>query len=221
MSNDPFGDVSTPSVSFKDMPIGTSYTLEVLEAPSLVQSRNYESGQPDFWPDGNPKMSVVTKVINKATGETLSLWAPKPSAMYAALGAAQKAAGGDPIAKGGTITVTFTGEKPSDNPRLNAQKLYSASYTPPPPVDAFAAADPWQAAAPAAQQVAQAQAPMVAPQTPVQQAAAQQPVAQAAPAAVPGQPTPEQIAAVRAAGQDPATIWPHLAAAGQAAQPPF
>jgi len=206
---DPFASESTPAVSFKGAPVGTSFTLVVLEAPTVVQSRDFETGKPASWPDGNPKMSVVTKVVNQATGETLSLWAAKPSAMFAALAEATKATG-KPLEVGGTLVVTYTGDKPNDNPRLNAQKLYSATYTPPAPADAFAAADPW-GAAPAAQPAA-----VAAP--PVQQVA---PVAQAAPAAAPGQPTAEQIAALRSAGIDPATVYPQLATAGQAAEPPF
>lgn len=211
---DPFASESTPSVSFKGAPVGASFTLVVVEAPSVVQSRDFETGKPASWPDGNPKMSVVTKVVNQATGETLSLWAAKPSSMFAALAEATKATG-RPLEVGGTIVVTYTGDKPNDNPRLNAQKLYSATYTPPAPTDAFAAADAWgnPVAAPAAQP-AQVAAP------PVQQAApVAQPVAQ--PAAAPGQPTPEQIAALRSAGIDPATVYPQLATAGQSTEPQF
>lgn len=172
---DPFaGGESRPSVSFKDTPVGTSYTLKVVEAPQMVQARDYESGQPAFWPDGNPKMTVVTTVIDTATGEEKSLWAAKPSALFRAMSDAQKTAGAQ-ITPGGTLVVTFSSEKPNEkNPRLNPQKLYAVTYT---PGDAFSEAAP-------------AQAP--------QQAA---PVAEPAPQA-PAAPqwTPEQIAAAQAAG---------------------
>jgi hypothetical protein len=175
---DPFaGADSKPSVSFKDKPIGTSYTGTVTKAPELVQARDYESGQPAFWPDGNPKQTVVTTLdIN---GEELNLWAAKPSALFRAIADAQKAAGTQ-IAVGGTLTVTFTGEKPNDkNPRLNPQKLYTVTYQPP---NAFGDT----ATAPAAATQA---APTAQP-------------APAAPAATQGVPqyTPEQIAAAKAAG---------------------
>lgn len=175
---DPFaGGESRPSVSFKDTPVGTSYTLKVVEAPQMVQARDYESGQPAFWGDGNPKMTVVTTVVDTATGEEKSLWAAKPSALFRALGDAQKSTG-QQIAPGGTLVVTFSGEKPNEkNPRLNPQKLYTVTYT---PGNAFGD-DAQAASAPAAQ--------------PVQQAAPQQPAAPAAP-----QWTPEQIAAAQAAG---------------------
>lgn len=179
--NDPFaGGESLPSVTFKDMPVGTSYKLKVDKAPELVQARDYESQQPAFWPDGNPKQTVVTKVIDLGTGEEKNLWAAKPSALFRAIGDAQKAAGG-PIKGGDTLTVTFSGEKPNEkNPRLNAQKLYTVAIE---PGNAFAeqpAASPVAQAAPAP--VAPAPTPVAAAPAPTQQY------------------TPEQIAAAKAAG---------------------
>ncbi len=152
-TTDPFaGTESIPSISFKDAPIGTSYTGTVTEAPALVQARDYESGQPAFWSDGNAKMTVVTKIAID-TGEERALWAAKPSALYRAIAEAQKAAGAQ-IAVGGTIKVTFTAEKPNEkNPRLNPQKLYSVDYTPPVGGGAFEQAPspaPARASSPAA-----------------------------------------------------------------------
>lgn len=159
---DPFaGAESKPSVSFKDKPIGTTYTGVVTKAPELVQARDYESGQPAFWSDGNPKMTVVTTL--EINGEELNLWAAKPSALFRAIADAQKAAGAQ-VQVGGTLTVTFSGEKPNEkNPRLNPQKLYTVTYQPP---NAFGEAAPQAAPAPAA-------APVAVPQyTPEQIAAA-------------------------------------------------
>ena len=200
------GGVTVPSISFKDAPIGASITGKVTEAPVMVQSRDFDTGQPAFFPDNNPKMSVVTKIV-LATGEERGLWAAKPSAMFAAIAEAQKAAGAL-IAVGGTLTITFTGEKPNaTNPRLNAQKLYAVTYVPP---NAFEAQQ-----APAAGGVGQWGAQSATPPPPVwaapaaaapaqawQQPAAAQPLAAVpnpTPAAAP-QWTPEQIAAAKAAG---------------------
>lgn len=160
---DPFaGADSKPSISFKDKPVGTSYTGTVTKAPELVQARDYESGQPAFWPDGNPKQTVVTTL--EVNGEELNLWAAKPSALFRAIADAQKAAGAQ-IAIGGTITVTFTGEKPNEkNPRLNPQKLYTVQYVAP---NAFGETQPTQQAAQPAPS-----APAVPSYTPEQIAAA-------------------------------------------------
>lgn len=186
--NDPFASTGAPSVSFKDLPVGTSYTGTVLELPQLVQARDFESGNPATWPDGNPKMTVVTKL--SVNGEEMSLWAPKPSAMFAAISDAQKAAGAA-IAIGGTLTVTYVGDKPNaTNPRLNAAKQYSAVYQPP---NAFGT-DSQEVPNDAQQNVAQTLGA-----TPVTQQSAATPA---------NGPTPEAIAALKAAGVDPATVYP-------------
>lgn len=134
---DPFaGGESAPSLSFKDAPIGTSYTGVVTEVPKLVQSRDFETGNPATWPDGNPKMSAVVNLT--VNGEPRSLWAAKPSAMFAAVQKAQQDAG-QRIMPGGTLTVTYVGDKPNDNPRLNSAKQYRVTYK---PGDAFAEQQP-------------------------------------------------------------------------------
>ncbi len=178
---DMFGTTeSVPSVSFADAPIGASVTGKVTEAPVLLQSRNYKTHEPDFWPDGNPKMSVVTKLVT-TNGEERGLWAAKPSAMFAAIAEAQKTAGAL-IAVGGTLTITYTGTKPAAGANLSPQKLYTVSYTPP---DAFEAQQPAQ----------QASGGWSTPQ-------AEPPPAWSQPASAPAAPqwTPEQVAAAKAAG---------------------
>jgi len=132
---DPFeGGSKTAAVSFKDSRPGDSVTLIITKLPELVQSRDFETGQPAVWDDGNPKMSaVVTGTIN---GEEKAVWASKPSAMFAAVAEAQRVAGAK-LAPGGTLTITYSGDKPNEkNPRLNAAKQYTATYSPP---DAFSA----------------------------------------------------------------------------------
>ncbi len=199
-TEDPFaGSSSTPSLSFKDMPVGTSYTGQVLEVPKLTQARDYETGNPAFWDDGNPKMTVVTKL--SVGGEERSLWAPKPSAMFAAIQAAQNAAGVQ-ISVGGTLSVTYTGDKPNEkNPRLSAAKQYAVTYTPP---NAFAQTEQGQVNTQTGEvqpgQVVQHVA-QITPQGGQASNAATAPIA-------PAGPTPEQVAAVRAAGLDPAAVFP-------------
>lgn len=145
------GGESRPALSFKDKPIGTVYRGRIIEAPKSVQSRDFETGDPATWPDGNPKMSVVIGL--DVDGEEVSLWAAKPSAMLSALRDAQQKAGAR-LAVGGTLAVKFTGETPNKkNPRLNPQKLYAAQYTAP---DALGG-DPFDLTAPATLAAAPAQ----------------------------------------------------------------
>lgn len=136
MTDDPF-DVpeKRPSVSWKEKKVGAVVTGKVIEAPKLVQARDFESGELATWPDGNPKMTVVVGL--DVAGEELSLWAPKPSAMFRAISDAQKTAG-QRIAEGGTLSVKFTEEKSNpDKPKLNPQKLFAVKYEPPAAGDPF------------------------------------------------------------------------------------
>lgn len=199
MTQQPTADPFAPSpdkrtsVSFKDRPVGTTYVLEVAASPKLVQARVYETGDPAFWGDGNPKMTAVTDVVNTETGEEMSLWAPKPSALFAAIAEAQKTAG-QTIVPGGRLTVQYTGDRANDNPKLNPAKQYAVTYTPPAPghpADAFAA--------PA---VSTPPPGWVVPNT---SSISSQP-RQVSEVSTTG-PTAEQVAAVKAAGLDPAVVF--------------
>jgi len=151
-STDPLSYEKAPSLSFKDAPVGTVFTGTITSAPKLVQARDFDSGNPKTWPDGNPVMSVV--IILDVNGEPRSVWAQKPSSMFAALVAAQKEANAGPMQEGGTLAIKFIGEAPNTkNPKLNPAKQYAARYTPPvAQVDPFGdtpATQPVQAARPA------------------------------------------------------------------------
>lgn len=139
-TEDPFaGGTSNPSVSFKDAKPGTKVTGKVVAAPKMMQGRDFETGEPAWWDTAKtqPKMTVVTEL--DIDGVTHSLWAQKPSAMFAALADAQQKAGAR-IEPGGTLTVTYTGDKPNEkNPRLNPAKQYAAVYA---AADAFAEDSP-------------------------------------------------------------------------------
>lgn len=132
---DPFDQTTSGSaVSFKDARIGDTVTGTVTKAPEMTQSRDYETGEPAFWPSKGagapePKMSAVIGL--DVHGEAKSLWVNKPSALWAAVQEARQAAG-SPIGVGGMMSVQFVGEQPNTkNPRLNPQKLYKVTYTAP------------------------------------------------------------------------------------------
>ena len=83
-------------------------------------------------------MSVVIDV--EVDGEPHSLWATKPSALFAAIADAQRTAGAK-IEPGGTLVVRYDSDKPNEkNPRLNAAKQFKVRYTAP---AAKPAADPF------------------------------------------------------------------------------
>lgn len=145
--NDPFSQVSVASLSWKDLPIGTIFTCEVLEGARLLQSRDFDTNLPAFWDveKQRPRMSAVlnVRVVSgpHSVGEERSIWAQQPSSLFVAIAQAQKAAG-QQIAAGGVLSLAFVGEVPHENKRFNAIKQYQAKYEPPAGGDAFSAKPP-------------------------------------------------------------------------------
>lgn len=183
---------SVPSVSFKDAAVGTTVSGTVTTVPEIVHSVDFDSRQKQYWdpqnrgkkttvPNDQPVWAAVVHI--EVDGEERAVWAQKPSALFRAINDAQNAAGVE-IAPGGTLAITYTGEKANpEKPHLHPAKQYTAVYTPPANGGAFGAD---QAAAPAAPAP---EAPAAAPQ---------------APAAAPAKKTvtAEQYAALANAGVD-------------------
>lgn len=140
---------SAPSLSFATRdgygnlahsPVGTRFEFEVTEEPKEVQARDFDTQKPAFWPDGNPKKTIVIGV--KVNGEDRTLWAPKPSATFTAIKEALTTAQGvQPIKVGGKGFIEFTGYGKAEAGK-NPQKLFKVGYTAP---NAFA--DPTAGAA--------------------------------------------------------------------------
>lgn len=153
---DPFDQEAVPSLSFKDAPIGKEFRFKVLKRAEMVQSRDYDTGDPAFWPDGNKKMSAVLKIEvlaerltkngkpgpwrdSEQEGER-AIWAAKPSSMFTALATAQRDAGAK-FEPGGVGTVKFTAEEEHKDKKKNAIKQYSATYAPEDPFETGGAAE--------------------------------------------------------------------------------
>jgi hypothetical protein len=127
------------SISWKDAPVNAKVVM-VLDGPATkVRARDYKTGEPASWDDGNPIFNVV--LTGDVKGKRRSLWAKIPSNLFFVLGNAQDKTG-QKFAKGGELTVEFIGTKPSDNPRFEPAKQYAATYVPPAP-DSSGGSDPW------------------------------------------------------------------------------
>lgn len=134
---DPFaGGDKAPAISFKDAPIGTVITVQVTDGPKRVQGKDFKTGDPAVWPDGNPKYSAV--INGTVDGEPRSIWAQIPSDLFAKLKAGQQQLGRS-VRDGDTIAIKFTGEEPGSG---NPKKVYAVKITPGVPA-AAAAADPF------------------------------------------------------------------------------
>lgn len=144
--NDLLSSKSIPSISFKDAKIGDAFTGIITELET-AQVRNYESGEPEFWEDGNPKLQVVVTLATDYLDPSIDeddgtrrvyLFGQK----LAAARAAMKAAGMQKLEIGSKFTITFSGEKPSSNKKYNNVKIYEITLekgTSKPAVDALLA----------------------------------------------------------------------------------
>lgn len=137
--------------------IGANVTGTVKSAPRERQQTKYGTQEPDFWPNGDPKMQILVdlqtdqRVDASDDGERTLYVASKN--MKRAIGEAIRAANASDIAPGGVLTVTYVGNDPASKNPANPAKLYQAQYT-----------------APSSAFVQQpAAAPQQAPQAPVQQ----------------------------------------------------
>lgn len=158
---DPFDQSSTPAVSWRqpedsdvDLPVGTVRYFEVLGKAEYLQSRNFDTGEPDFWPtkrpdeEPQPKMAAVINVIehdgqapdapevaHKNGADEQAIWAGKGAkgatqSQFNQLAAAQKAAGTRIDARGQVILKLEGKKKDPANPGKAAQKLWLAKYVP-------------------------------------------------------------------------------------------
>lgn len=202
---------------------------------SVVQQTNITTGEPEFWPSGQPKemyrVSLATSLRDPGSPSddgTRDIYlkgsrkAESKSSLSAVLQAVKVATGDTNLEPGGTLTLTYVGDGQPEKGK-NPPKQYTANYLRPvmnlggQPAPQQPVYQPQQASAP--QQTYQAPQQVAAP---AQQAYQPQQPAQPVPAAAQQQwPwTPEQLAAVKASGVDPASVWPqawpaYLAGGGQ------
>jgi hypothetical protein len=135
MSDDPFDTPDKkPAVSWKSAKVGTVVTGTVTEEPTEVQSRDFSTGELEFWDknETQPKMNVVVGL--NIDGDELNLWMGKPSALFAAVREALKAAAGEgekalSIRKSGTLKVKYTGDKKTG--KGSPARQFKAKYEPP------------------------------------------------------------------------------------------
>lgn len=140
----------------------------IIVATEVRQTTDFTTGKPDFWDDGKPKNQIVVTV---KTGEKtddgddeqcnvyIKTWGDQKQALVKAIKATGLGDANAALAPGNDFRITYRGEKPNDNPRFNAIKLYE--YTITPRADLGGALDDTPAQAPTPAQ-AQAAAPETA-----------------------------------------------------------
>ena len=133
--NDLLGSKSVPSLSFKDVEVGTKFEGVITDLRT-VQVRNYEDpNKLEYWDDGKPKLQIevtlATEYIDSSLDEDdgtrrVYLFGQKLQAAKAEM----KAKGIDKLEKGFKFAIEFVGTKPSSNKRYNDVKLYAIEVIP-------------------------------------------------------------------------------------------
>jgi hypothetical protein len=170
----------------------------------IVQKRNFDTNEPEFWSDEKPVQQIrvlVQTELRDQPDETgvddgiravyIKGWGDQLRTLRAAI----QAAGAKDIEVGGTFTATYVrdGELPAGK-RGFPPKVYAYTYQPPSRTGGLLSTPQGQVDANTCEIQQQPQAAAPAP----------------APAPSSG-PTAEQVAAVKAAGLDPATVFPGYA----------
>ncbi|AJK27386.1 hypothetical protein PBI_KRATIO_57 [Mycobacterium phage Kratio] len=174
-----------PTAKFPNQAYGTVNGGRIIAEPVVEQQRDYDTGKPLTYEDGNPKLQMVVTIQTDLRDPSIADDDGKRrlfvrSGMRAAVQKAVQAAGVDYLAVGGELHVTYT----HDDGRA---KQYVAVYTPPNESQSFLAGGaPAAAAAPAAV----APAPVAAPAA----------VAPAPAAPLPEGVTPEALKALQELG---------------------
>jgi hypothetical protein len=168
---------------------GDTTSGTITEAPEVRQQTDIQSGEPVFWPSGDPKMQLIvtlqTTLRDDADDDGKRRIYVKGKSLTEAVREAVKKTGARGLETGGTLTVTYTGDGQATQRGFNPPKLYTATYARP-------------------DTTAQSGEFLGVQATPAQPAPA---ATQAA--AGPAQPSPEQIAALKAVNIDPKVVYPH------------
>ena len=124
--------------------IGDVCTGTVLSMNTRQQT-DIETGTPQSWPDGRPKMMVVIVLQTETQddenddgqrsvflrGGNYSVASGKGTSSSVAVRDAVVAAGASGIEVGGRLSIGYTGQGQKSNNAFTAPKLYTAKYEPP------------------------------------------------------------------------------------------
>jgi hypothetical protein len=135
--NDLMFNSGSPSAKFESVGALVKGTIVKFEA---VQQRDFKTGLPETWDDGNPKMQLVFTVATDDHDPTITdddghrrIYAPvskKPGSMCDAIRLAVKEAGADKVLEGGMLAVKFD-DTEAQEAGLSPRKLYVAQYAAP------------------------------------------------------------------------------------------
>lgn len=175
--------------------VGATVTGSIAAPPQVRQQTDISTGAGLTWDNGDPKMQLVVQLQTNERADAdddgmRNLYVkgskdPSSKSLHSAVAGAVQASGAKGLEVGGTLTVRYVGDGVSKTRGFNPPKQYEATYKAP---DASEFLGTEQG------QVNTGTGEISSP-------------APAAPAS--DGPTPEAIAALRAAGVDPTTVYPN------------
>lgn len=206
------------SASFPDQQFGATVAGVIVRPPAVRQQTDFDSGEPKFFPNGDPMQQIVVQVqtdlrdpADPADDGVRAFYLK--AQMMQAVRDAVKATGAKGLDVGGHLTITYVRDEPNSRGRGKAKKVYAAVYRPP----AVQAAN--DALMGTAQPNDGAWVPSGLPGVTVPPPVQQQPAAPVAPASTPPPPAPPGVDPAMWARMEPAQQQAVLAAMGQT--PPF
>lgn len=137
------GSAKTPSISWKDKPIGTSFTGTIARQSRVMQQRDVDTDELLWWDEAKtqPKNQLVVYLNlgydhpdRTAYPDHEGVWALycKSSSLLKAVSSAVRATGAKGLEVGGTLTVTYVGDGEKKKKAYNAPRLFTADYKAPP-----------------------------------------------------------------------------------------
>lgn len=128
-----------PAVKFQDQAYGTVIGGEIVADPRMQQQRDYTTGDPVTYPDGNPAMQMVLIVQTdlrdpNVDGDDGQRAFYIRGQMRQAIGEALRKSGSKSPQRGGILQIKYLRDEPvtlKNGRPGNPQKIYAARYTPP------------------------------------------------------------------------------------------
>jgi len=115
--------------------VGDSITGTITTPPEVKQQTNFDTGKPEFWDNGDPKMQLVvtlaTDLRDPTDAEddgTRRLYVK--AKLQQAVRDAVRASSAIGLEVGGRLTVTYSGDGEAPRKGANPPKLYTATYIP-------------------------------------------------------------------------------------------
>lgn len=121
-----------PSMKFPA--IGTSIKGTISEKPDVQQVRDFQTGEPQFWPDGKPRQQIVATLATdlrdpQISDDDGSRRVFIKGQMIKAVREAVKKSGAKGLEVGGLLEIVYTGDGERKG-NMSPPKLYAATYTP-------------------------------------------------------------------------------------------